>query len=449
MSKGEGKQTKPGSASDSSRSRESMESIIEAYSRFVPHEVLALIGKDRITSVDLGDHVEMEMTILFSDIRDFTTLSEEMIPQESFAFINSYLQRMEPVIIRHNGIIDKYIGDRIMALFPSNADDALHCAIEMLDELVSYNEGRKKSGYIPIRIGVGLNTGLMMFGIIGGKHRMESTVISDAVNLASRIESMTRNYGVPLLISELTYYEIEDVSHHDTRFIDRVKLKGRKQPLSIFEVFDADPPALRKAKQKTKGMFEEALAQYHFKEVPAALKLLSECLDQAPDDTAAQVYQARCERFMKTGVHEGSGECDLVIQWDSSLEIGHAEIDDQHRGLFDCVGRFVEAMRNSRDNKEIHSIIEFLDDYVAKHFETEERYMSEKNYPFLQLQRDEHRRFANYFKSFKEEITKGLNSRRTFLLFRVQILLIDWLVNHIAKLDGHFGKFLNRTGAIG
>jgi hemerythrin len=449
MGKGADKHSRSALASDPAMPPETTQRIIDAYSRFVPSEVLALIGKDRITGVELGDHVERTMTILFSDIRDFTTIIEEMNPQESFAFINSYLQHMEPVITRHNGIIDKFIGDRIMALFPTNADDALHCAIGMLDELVSFNEGRKEAGNAPLRIGIGLNTGLMMFGIIGGKHRMESTVISDAVNLASRIESMTRNYETPLLISEQTYFAIADVARHDTRFIDRVKLKGRKQPLSIFEVFDADPPALRDAKRKTKDMFEEALAQYHFQDVPAAGKLLAECLRQAPGDTAGLVYRARCERFMKTGFHEGSGEFDLVIQWDPSLEIGHAEIDAQHRELFDWVGNFAESIRKNRDYLHVHAIIEFLDGYAGKHFETEERYMAEKNYPFLQLQKDEHRRFASCFKSFEEEIRKDIPARRNFLLFRVQIFLIDWLVDHIAKLDGHFGKFLNRTAAAG
>jgi hypothetical protein len=97
---------------------------------------------------------------------------------------------------------------------------------------------------------------------------------------------MTKSYGTPLLISEHTYYGLKDASHHDTRFIDRVKVKGKEQAQSVYEVFDADPPTLREAKRKTKGLFEEALAQYHFKEAPTALKLLSECLRQAPDDTA-------------------------------------------------------------------------------------------------------------------------------------------------------------------
>jgi len=449
MHSGKSQQTGPIATSDSAGSQESMSNIVEAYSRFVPQEFLELMGKAAITNVDLGDHIEKTMTILFSDIRDFTSLSEGMTPRQNFAFINSYLEQMEPVISRHGGIIDKYIGDAIMALFPTNADDALHGAIRMLDQLVSYNEGRKESGKPPVRIGVGLNTGLMMLGIIGGKHRMESTVISDAVNLASRIESMTKNYGTPLLISEHTYYGLKDASHYDTRFIDRVKVKGKEQCQSVYEVFDADPPWLREAKRNTKALFEEALAHYHFKEVPRAMELLSECLRQAPGDTPAQVYLARCERFLETGFHESSGEVDLRISWDGSCAIGHPAIDAQHRGLFEHARGLVEAMGKSRDYRQLHTTIEFLDDYVARHFETEERCMAEKSYPFLQLQIDQHRRFSRYFEAFKDEIKKDLDAHRVFLLFRAQILVIDWLVHHTSRLDRHFGKFLGRTEAIG
>jgi hemerythrin-like metal-binding protein len=433
---------KHGLTPDSAISGESVQKIIEAYSRFVPQEVIQLLGKDTITGVGLGDHIETTMTILFSDIREFTSLSEHMTPRENFRFINSYLEQMEPVIARHGGIIDKYIGDSIMALFPTNADDALNGAINLLTQLVSYNEGRRDRGNPPVRIGVGLNTGLMMLGIIGGQHHMESTVISDAVNLASRVESMTKVYGTPLLISEHTYYSLKDASRYDTRFIDRVKVKGKEQCQSVYEVFDTDPPSLREAKRTTKGLFEEALAHYHFRKVPEAVKLLSECLRQAPDDTAAIVYRDRCERFLSTGTHEGTGEIDLIIPWDASFAIGHPEIDEQHRRLFEHVNEFVDVMGRTRDYTQLHKVIGFLDDYVAKHFETEEQCMAERDYPFLQLQIDQHRRFSRYFEGFKEEIERNLDTHRTFLLFRAQILVIDWLVNHTSKLDRHFGKFL-------
>ncbi len=428
---------------------ESTDKALEAYSRFVPCEVLALMGKKSITEVRLGDHVEKIMTVMFSDIRGFTRLSEEMRPQEIFAFINAYLKQMEPLVTRNNGIVDKYLGDGFMALFPAGADDALNCANQMLNKLSDFNKDLERSGKPPVRIGMGLNSGLMTLGTIGGRHRMDSTVISDAVNLASRIESMTKHYRTPLLISEHSYYGARNISAHSTRFIDRVRVKGKEQPQSVYEVFDCDHPRLRRAKHKTKSLFEEALAQYHFKEISRSLELLTECARQAPDDTAVEFYMKRCNYFLETGIHESSGEFDLRIKWDSSLAVGHEEIDAQHRELFDFVGELVEAILANRGYTQIQRIIEFLDGYIVRHFVTEERCMKENNYPFLELQINEHRRFSDYFVNLKQEISKDFDKRRNFLLFRIQILLIDWLVNHTSKLDRHFGRFLRWTGSPG
>lgn len=425
-------------------SQKSVEKIINAYSRFVPREIITLMGKDDINSVSLGDHIEKTMTILFSDIRDFTSISETMFPKDNFSFINSYMEFMNPVIASHGGIIDKYIGDAIMALFPTNANDALSCAIDLLVQLRSYNRKLKKSGQAPIRIGVGLNTGLMMLGIIGGKHFMETTVISDAVNLASRIESMTKDYNTPLLISEHTYYSLKDALHFNIRFVDRVKVKGKSQCQSVYEVFDADPKALRESKRRTKVFFEEALAYYHFKDVSKAMKMLSEHLRRVPEDTVARVYHDRCERFLKTGIHESSGEFDLAISWNKSLAMNHSVIDHQHRNLFKHACDFVDAITQSKSHSSLDGVMEFLDEYIHVHFETEERLMAEKNYPFLQMQIDQHRRFSKYFNGLKDEIEKKFITNRVFILFRVQLLIIDWLINHTSKLDTHFGKFLRR-----
>src|ERR1700722_4014378 len=175
--------------------------------RFVPHAFLAIMGKPSIVEVELGDNKRQNMTVLFSDIRSFTTLSEKMTPDENFAFINTYLAHMGPVIRTHNGFIDKYIGDAIMALF-EDADDALRAGLAMHAALEGFNEERRASGLEPIAIGIGLNTGSLMLGTIGEKNRMDGTVISDAVNLASRIESLTKEYHVGLLISQYTYEQL-------------------------------------------------------------------------------------------------------------------------------------------------------------------------------------------------------------------------------------------------
>ena len=169
----------------------------------MPQAFLAIVGKPSIVEVELGDNKRKNMTILFSDIRNFTTLSEAMTPDENFAFINAYLERMGPVIRDHNGFIDKYIGDAIMALFESPTM-RVRAGLAMLDTLDAFNAERRAAGLEPIGIGIGINTGSLMLGTIGEKHRMDGTVISDAVNLASRIESLTKDYHVGLLISQFT-----------------------------------------------------------------------------------------------------------------------------------------------------------------------------------------------------------------------------------------------------
>jgi methyl-accepting chemotaxis protein len=214
-----------------------LEETSQAYARFVPNECLQLLDKAHILDVQLSNHVEMNMTILFSDIRSFTTLSEKMSPQENFNFINAYLNEMGPIISTHQGIVDKYIGDAIMALF-INADDALNAAIAMLHKVEQFN--KTQPSFPSIQIGIGLNTGKLMLGIIGEQNRLQCTVISDAVNLASRIEGITKTYKGSVIISQNTLDRLENPSQYVIRFLDNIKVKGRSERVNIFEVFETD-----------------------------------------------------------------------------------------------------------------------------------------------------------------------------------------------------------------
>ena len=274
-----------------------------AYSRFVPRQFLRLLKKDSILDVQLGDQVQKEMSILFADIRDFTTLSEKMSLPENFKFINSYLSRMEPEIVANHGFIDKYIGDALMALFSGSArgsaDDAVRAGINMLEALKEYNQHRGNSGYAPIKIGIGINTGSLMLGTVGGKNRMDSTVISDAVNLASRLEGLTKEYTVPLLISHHTFWELEDANKYCIRLIDRVQVKGKSEWVTVNEVFDADPPEIREGKLATLTIFMEAWLLYNQTKFKEAAEVFGECLRLNSGDQVAQVYLGRCERSIR------------------------------------------------------------------------------------------------------------------------------------------------------
>jgi PAS domain S-box-containing protein len=272
----------------------------KAYERFVPNQFLQFLEKSSIIDVELGDQVQLEMSVLFSDIRDFTTLSESMTPEDNFRFINSYLSRMEPVINENNGFIDKYIGDAIMALFSGDADNAVKAGIAMLQGLVEYNQNRANFGCAPIQIGIGINTGTLMLGTVGGQNRMDGTVISDAVNLASRVESLTKNYGVALLITQETYSRLENPSQYAIRTLDTVKVKGKSEAVTVYEVFDADGLEIKEGKLATLELFAEALAIYSQGNVAEAARVFAECWRQNQGDRAAKIYWERCQSALAT-----------------------------------------------------------------------------------------------------------------------------------------------------
>jgi PAS domain S-box-containing protein len=268
------------------------EKLTDAYGRFVPHEFLHFLGYESILEVKLGDQVQKEMSVLFSDIRDFTSISETMNPAANFQFINAYLSRMEPAITDNFGFIDKYIGDAIMALFDGSADDAVKAGIAMLEQLNQYNISSHEPDRPPLEIGIGINTGSLMLGTVGGQSRMDSTVISDAVNLASRVETLTKEYGVSMLITHNTFIQLNYI--YDLRLIDRVAVKGKSRMVTVYEVFAADPPELRQKKLETKTIFEQALVLYNSDRCVEAIRLLSACLEINPNDKVAQIYMQRC-----------------------------------------------------------------------------------------------------------------------------------------------------------
>ncbi|NER86110.1 ATP-binding protein [Moorena sp. SIO3A2] len=280
-----------------------------AYGRFVPREFLQFLERESILDVQLGDYVQKEMTVLFSDIRSFTSLSERMSPQDNFNFINDYLSRVSPVIRNYNGFIDKYIGDAVMALFPEKADHALKAAIEMQKQVYSYNSHRNNSGYEPIAIGIGLHKGSLILGTVGESERMDTTVIADTVNLASRLESLTKIYGAEILISKPTLTDLDNRDSYHYRRLGRVNVKGKSQPVEIFEVYDANPEDLIAFKSDTTPRFEEAVSYYVEEDFAQAQQIFEELLQSNHQDRVVELYIERCAKAREYGV----SELDIVI----------------------------------------------------------------------------------------------------------------------------------------
>ncbi len=267
--------------------------LTESYARFVPRDFLSNLGKESILDVKLGDQIQKEMSVLFSDIRAFTTLSEKMTPAENFNFINSYLSRMSPIIQRNRGFIDKFIGDAVMALFDKSVIDAVRSGIEMQLYLKEYNSYRNNRGYDPIEIGIGIHTGSLMLGTIGAEERLEGTVISDTVNLASRIENLTKIYGSKIAVSEETVAEVKREGSYSFRFLDRVKVKGKMKAVSIYEILDGDEQESKSAKLETKEIYDKAVKLFHEKMYRESKAYFDQVLKINPKDKVTALYLKR------------------------------------------------------------------------------------------------------------------------------------------------------------
>jgi two-component system sensor histidine kinase ChiS len=280
---------------------EKTDAVAHAINPFVPREFLNILNKDTVMDLQLGDHAKQEMTIFFSDIRQFTDLSENLTPEESFKFINSYLSRIVPEITENGGFVDKYIGDAILALYPqlSGADMAVHTAIAIQKKILEYNIHRASCGYRPLSMGIGLHTGTLMLGVVGVEGRMQNTVISDAVNLASRLESITKFFNISMAISEQTFKKLADPGAYMYRFIGKVRVKGKSEPVSVFEIFDGIKSDIMERKMKANMYFEQGMLSYYQKEFGEALINFRKVLDILPEDGASLFYMQNCLEKIK------------------------------------------------------------------------------------------------------------------------------------------------------
>ncbi len=242
-----------------------------------------------------------EATVLFSDIRSFTTLTEELGPQATVSLLNEYFTAMVECISHEGGMLDKFIGDAIMAVFglPIASDDDQDCAVRtaigMLRALAVYNERRVGDGKAPIRMGVGVSTDHVVSGNIGSPKRMDYTVIGDGVNLAARLEGASKRYGASILISDMTFHKLRGT--YRTREIDRVIVKGKTAPVAVHEVLDFHSDATFPEMVDVLGRFRDGLTLYREQEWDRARHSFEEALSAHPGDACSKLYVERCRAF--------------------------------------------------------------------------------------------------------------------------------------------------------
>lgn len=256
--------------------------------RFVPREFLQYLKKSSIDEIALGDHTAQRMTVLFSDIRSFTRISEKLKPEDTFQFINSYLERIGPAVRSHGGFVDKYLGDGIMALFPEDGDAAVQCAIEMQRRIAQFNAER--TGLDPICAGIGIHSGPLMLGTIGENERMDGTVISDVVNMSARLEGLTKEYELGIAVSEQILASVKDSSVYRIRSLGKIGVKGKREPMAVFEIYDGDSDDLVLRKDAIRDSFEEAIRAFYGQDYAKAMRGFRDTLEILPRDEPSHHY---------------------------------------------------------------------------------------------------------------------------------------------------------------
>lgn len=264
--------------------------LYKSFECFVPRPFLDLLGKKDIVDIKLGDSIQKNLSVLFADICGFTSLCEQINAVKLFELLNQFLTVLEPIITRHNGFIDKFIGDAIMALFPTSPDDSLDAAIEMQQAIDHFNKHHK----ITLSAGIGINTGLCMLGTVGSSHRMGVTVISDTVNTASRIEGVNREYGTRILISDQTKIQLKNSEKYALRFIDAVFLKGKKEATLIWESLDGLANKVKQVRTANQATFDAAVTAYQATDFVLASKLFAKYLKEDPKDPVANLLLTYC-----------------------------------------------------------------------------------------------------------------------------------------------------------
>jgi adenylate cyclase len=271
----------------------------ELFGQYVPPELVDKMAEDPAKYSMEGK--SDELTVMFSDIVGFTSISESLEPRELAAFINEYLTTMSLVIRNHRGTLDKYIGDAIMAFWGAPVEDHEHArqgvlaALAMQVQLAKINEAVRARGWPEIRIGIGLNSGVMRVGDMGSKVRRAYTVMGDPVNLGSRLEGLTREYGVGVLVGEATRQKVKDVVFRE---VDRVKVKGKDEPVAIFQPLGMEGQVDKKLIDEVR-LWHQCLKQYRARDWDHAEVTLLNLQRMAPGAGLYETYAERIAEFRR------------------------------------------------------------------------------------------------------------------------------------------------------
>lgn len=281
---------------ENARLVDAQQRLIQAQRRFVPREFLESLDRRDIARVDPGEYVAKVMSVMFSDLRGFTPIAERLDPGGVIGLLNRYFTDMAAPITGAGGFIDSFAGDEIKALFDTAADCAIGAGIAMWRALEAFNQVSRELGQPELNMGIGINTGAVVLGTIGSADRLQCSVVGDSVNLASRIEQLTKLYGARLLISCSTFDALAEPHKFELRQVDCVAVKGKRTAVTLYEVLDAEAPARRAAKLATRSALREAMQLYFARQFSAAQQAFERLCADDPIDPLPSLFAQRCRR---------------------------------------------------------------------------------------------------------------------------------------------------------
>jgi class 3 adenylate cyclase len=275
----------------------------DVFEKFVPPAYLRRIAAKGLRSIRLGEADQQVVTILCCDIRGFTSLSERLNPSQLIAFINKLWDSLARVVSRKGGVIDKFLGDALLCIFEGtdSAHRAVACGVEMLAAVRAFNTQENQPPDQTVQIGIGLHTGPVILGTVGSPERMDSTVLGLTVNLAKRLEEITRPLGVDMIISDQVASRLQDRHNHSLRNLGEVWVKGALKPLTIYEVFDEDPPELRNLKDRIKPIMVEGIELVRGGCLEAALTKFEAVQTISPQDPPLCLIIKSLKRALEQG----------------------------------------------------------------------------------------------------------------------------------------------------
>ncbi len=276
-----------------------------AHGRFVPGYLLRELGRNEITELRVGDHAARTMTVMFCDMRGATGIMERIGPQGSMELFNEVFIGIESEVLRGGGHIDSFIGDAVLALFGGPADDAL-ATLQAVSQTLGRVQTRIRARGLPApRFGLGMSTGEVVFGAVGGLNQIRVGAIRDTLNLAARVESLTKRYRTAALITQHLRDALARPEDVTLRQVDFVTVFGRRDPVRLFEVVDALPPDRAAATRAILEPYRDGLEAFYARDFVTAAEAFRVCVAALPDDVPSRLFLSRCETYIRSGVGPG------------------------------------------------------------------------------------------------------------------------------------------------